>query len=226
MGNTKHAIKNTSLHPRVANWIYNQHAKGDIRNIIVNEICESIRVKQSLLNERMVSVIYSAAKIIISACRKKRKIVWLGNGGSAADAQHLACELVSTFEHRDPIKRKAIRSIALNTNTSIMTAVGNDFSFEYIFERQVEAHIDRGDVVIGLSTSGNSVNVINALRLASKMGATTIGFTGKSGGRLRRYADILIAVPHERTRLVQEAHMTIGHIICLLVERELFEQSK
>lgn len=160
--------------------------------------------------------------VIVAAYRTGKKVVWFGNGGSAADAQHLACELVSKF----CLERKALASMALTTNTSELTAIANDIDFEHIFARQVEALVNPGDVVIGISTSGNSPNVIEGLREAKRLGATTVALTGASGGKLKGNADYLLAVPSKVTPHIQESHIMIGHAICYLVEKELFGDNK
>lgn len=186
------------------------------------EVAESLEVKKSLLLPAAMDTIAGIAEAIIDAYGRGNKVVWFGNGGSAADAQHLSCELVSTFEVRDTKYRKALRSMSLTTNTSVLTAIGNDFDFAYVFERQVEAAVDKGDVVIGMSTSGTSKNVVTALKKAKEIGAVTVGFTGQGGGDIKKIADITLEIPSRRTRMIQEAHMTAGHTICSIVEMELF----
>ncbi len=146
------------------------------------------------------------------------KLLFFGNGGSAADAQHLATELTVRFEKN----RRAIPAIALTTDTSALTAIGNDFGFEELFARQVEALCRPGDVAIGLSTSGNSENVIRGLKKAREIGAVTVAFTGGTGGRLVEYADHAIVIPSDNTARIQEMHMLIGHILCGVIEEELF----
>jgi D-sedoheptulose 7-phosphate isomerase len=186
-------------------------------NIISDYIERSIQTKIEL-SKTQVGLIAKIAKVIINAYRCGNKVIWFGNGGSAADAQHLACELVSKFY----IDRKALASIALTTNTSELTAIANDYSFDRIFARQVEALANSGDVVIGITTSGNSQNVIEGINEAKRRGAITVGFTGASGGKLKEYADHILMVPSEETPHIQESHIMIGHIICYLVENELF----
>ena len=146
------------------------------------------------------------------------KILICGNGGSASDAQHFAAEIVGRFEK----ERRAFPAIALSTDTSILTAVGNDYGYDRVFCRQVEALVSQGDTVIGLSTSGNSPNVVEAMKTAREKGATTIALTGRDGGRLADVADIVLKVPSTRTPRIQEAHITIGHIVCMLVERRIY----
>src|SRR5581483_7426257 len=154
------------------------------------------------------------SEIMAAALLQGRTIFWIGNGGSAADAQHLAAELVGKL--RNP--RPALASIALSTNGSVLTALANDDSFESVFSRQVEALARPGDVVIGISTSGNSKNVIRAVRAARALGAFTAGWTGRAGGALARTAQLCLCVPSNDTQRIQEAHIAIGHIVCGIVE--------
>jgi D-sedoheptulose 7-phosphate isomerase len=188
-------------------------------------ICDYMEGSMSIQKEihrTLVPVISQIAEVIIESYRQGHKVVWFGNGGSAADAQHLACELVSRFF----IERKALASIALTTNTSELTAIGNDYSFDQIFARQVEALVLPDDVVIGISTSGNSPNVIAGLKVAKKIGAITIAFTGKTGGKIAEEIDYLLAIPSDITPQIQEMHILIGHILCYLVEVDLFCRAK
>lgn len=187
------------------------------QNIISDYIERSIKTKK-LLSISQTEVIIQIAEEIINAYRRGNKVLWFGNGGSAADAQHLACELVSKFY----IERKALASIALTTNTSELTAIANDYDFDRVFARQVEALVNSGDVVIGITTSGNSPNVIEGIIEAKHRGAITVGFTGATGGKLKGYVDYLLTVPSEETPHIQEAHIMVGHIICYIVEKELF----
>jgi len=185
---------------------------------LISEYIEnSIRAKSELLNSH-VHEIAQVAEVLIAACRDGKTIFWFGNGGSAADAQHLACELVSRFF----LERKAMASIALTTNTSELTAIANDYSFNNIFTRQIEALVKSGDVVIGISTSGNSPNIIEGLRKAKQLGAITVTFTGRTGGKMRSEVDYLVTVPSDVTPHIQESHIMIGHVLCYLVEKELF----
>jgi len=157
------------------------------------------------------------AELLIQAFRKGKKVFLFGNGGSAADAQHIACELSGKFyRNRDPLP-----AIALTTNTSSLTAIGNDYGYEEVFARQVKGLVREGDIVIGISTSGNSPNVLRAIEEAKRLGVTTIAFTGQ-GGRLRELAEYVLSVPSKDTPRIQEAHITAGHIICYLVEEALF----
>lgn len=186
-------------------------------NLISDYIERSIQTKKELQKTR-VEVIAQIAEVIVDAYRQGNKVLWFGNGGSAADAQHLSCELVSKFY----LERKALASIALTTNTSELTAIANDYDFDKIFARQVEALVNPGDIVIGISTSGNSPNVIEGIKEAKRLGATTVAFTGAARGKMKGNVDFLLDVPSEITPHIQESHIMIGHIICYLVEKELF----
>ena len=185
--------------------------------IIRERIENSISVKQKLL-DTSIATISEISGVIVEAYNNDHAVYWFGNGGSAADAQHLACELVNRFY----IDRKGIRSQAFTVNTSILTAVSNDYSYEHIFEKQVEAFVRKGDVLIGISTSGNAQNVISAFELGKQIGAINVGFSGSSGGKMKQYADYLIAVPSDDTPSIQECHIMVGHIICFIVEQSLF----
>jgi D-sedoheptulose 7-phosphate isomerase len=193
-----------------------QHMKTD-KNLISEYIQKSIQTKNMLLETR-IDIIDEIAKVIVKALKNGKKILWFGNGGSAADAQHLACELVSKFY----LERNALASIALTTNTSELTAIANDNDFTRVFARQVEALANPGDVVIGITTSGNSPNVIEGMKEAKRKGAITIGFTGESGGNLKECVDYIFTVPSKETPHIQEAHIMVGHVICYLVEKEIF----
>ncbi len=183
---------------------------------IIERLEESARIKLALATTKS-KEIENIANIIITAYQAGGKVVLLGNGGSAADAQHIAGELVGKFM----LERQALPAIALTVNTSILTSLGNDLGYENVFSRQVEALVTEKDVVIGISTSGNSSNVIAAIKAAKKKGAKTIGLSGGRGGKLAEIADLVLTVPSESTPRIQEAHITIGHIVCELVEREL-----
>ena len=187
---------------------------------IVKEILnESIRVKKKIVDDpSLLSQINQISSIMIEAYRRKNKVILFGNGGSAADAQHIAGELVNRLH----LEREALPAIALTTDSSVLTSIANDYDYSRIFARQVEAWAKQGDVVIGISTSGSSSNVIEAVKTAKEKGAKTVGFTGKKGGKLAELVDFVISVPSDETPRIQESHITILHIICCLVERELF----
>jgi len=187
-----------------------------MRGEIAEKLEESARIKIAIATN-MSDKIESMANLIIKAYRAGGKVVLFGNGGSAADAQHIASELVGRFL----LPRKALPAIALTTNTSTLTAVANDYGYEMVFSRQVEALVDEKDVVIGISTSGNSPNVIEGIKAAKMKGAKTIGLTGGNGGNLAEVADLVFIVPSDNLTRMQEAHITIGHIICELAEKEL-----
>lgn len=161
------------------------------------------------------SEIEKIADALLNAYKNGKKMVLFGNGGSASDAQHLAAELVGSYANRN---RRALPALALTTDTSALTAIGNDYSYEDIFSRQVEAMVNEGDVVIGLSTSGNSKNVLKAIRAAKQKKAITVGFTGEAGGALKSECDLCFCAPSKITAHIQECHITVGHILCGLVE--------
>lgn len=167
--------------------------------------------KDSDLIERM-------AQTILDAYRRGKKVVIFGNGGSAADAQHIAAELVGRYMRN----RLPLPALALTTDTSLLTALGNDYGFNKVFSRQVEACVQRGDIVIAISTSGNSTNVLEGIAAAKKLGATLIGFTGVNGGKIKKEVDLCLCVPSRSTPRIQEVHITVGHILCGLVEDEFF----
>ena len=188
-------------------------------SLIKSHISKSIDTKRALLdNEDLLQQINQAVDLIILAYQSKHKTLIAGNGGSAADAQHIAGELVARFY----FDRPGLSSMALSTDTSVLTAIGNDYGFERLFSRQVEAHGNKGDVFIGLSTSGNSPNILKALEMCKEKGVKTIGLTGESGGKMADLCDICIKVPSAETPRIQESHILIGHIICYLVEETLF----
>ena len=176
------------------------------------ESSEIIRKSSSLSNQ-----IEKSIKIIIKCLKKNNKVILFGNGGSAADAQHIAAELIGRFK----VNRKSLPAIALTTDSSIITSLANDFSFDIVFSRQCESLVFRGDVVIGISTSGNSENVKKGLITAKKQGAVTIGLLGNKGGKISKIVDISITVPSSSTPRIQEAHRAIYHIICEIVEQKL-----
>ncbi|MFC2059480.1 SIS domain-containing protein [Chloroflexota bacterium] len=183
---------------------------------IARRLEESAEIKKAIASSQT-GEIESMVKSIITAYKTGGKVILFGNGGSAADAQHIAGELVGQFR----LKRQALAAIALNTNTSTLTAVANDYGYKNVYSRQIEALANEKDVVIGISTSGDSPNIIEAIETAKTKGAKTIGLTGGSGGKLAKIADLVLIVPSDITPRIQEAHITIGHIVCELVEREL-----
>lgn len=184
-----------------------------MKRIIASLLKENIAVTESILHKET-SRIEEAARLIISAIRKGKKLLVFGNGGSAADSQHIAAELVGRFKK----ERSPLAAIALTTNTSTLTAIGNDYGFDSVFSRQIEALAQPGDVALAISTSGNSRNAIEALKTAKKKGITTIGMLGGRGGKMKALCDIIITVPSINTPRIQESHITIGHILCELIE--------
>ena len=187
------------------------------RERIEEGLAASAYVKHLLL-QRCVPQIEAIAAAVAKALRAGRRVFLLGNGGSAADAQHIAAELEGRFKR----ERRALPVLSLTTNTSTLTAIGNDYGFERTFARQVEAHVRRGDVVIAISTSGNSANVIEAVKAAKKAGAIVAGFTNETGGKLKSAADLCLTVPSTDTQRVQECHIAAGHVLCDAVETSLF----
>lgn len=189
-----------------------------MREKIKTTIMESVNVKEGLLKDEGANI-EKAARVMIASLKKGGKLLIFGNGGSAADSQHMAAELVGRFEK----ERKALGAIALTTNTSVLTAIANDYGYDVTFSRQIEALAKPEDVAFGISTSGNSKNVIDAVKKAKAMGLKTIGLTGKDGGGLKRECGICIVVGSDKTARIQESHLTICHILCRLIEEELFK---
>jgi D-sedoheptulose 7-phosphate isomerase len=186
---------------------------------IKEAIRQSIEVKEKIFaDENLVSIIHEVANLCAGTFKNGNKVLFCGNGGSAADAQHLAAELSGRFYFdRDPLPAEA-----LHVNTSFLTAVANDYSYDEIYARMVKAQGRKGDVIIGLSTSGNSANVVKAFETAHQLGMFTIGMTGETGGKMKDISDYLINVPSTDTPRIQEAHGLIGHIICELIESTIF----
>ncbi|MCX7708732.1 MAG: D-sedoheptulose 7-phosphate isomerase [Clostridia bacterium] len=190
-----------------------------MNTFIIDQINESSKLKQALLEkESYIETIDQMAGIILNAFKSGNKLLICGNGGSAADAQHIAGEFVGRFR----LERKALPAIALNTNTSVLTSIGNDYDFSRIFERQVEAFGSKGDVLIGISTSGGSSNITRAFSKARETGITSLALLGKGGGENTKFADLSLIIPSFDTPRIQEAHIMIGHILCDIVEKGLF----
>jgi len=190
-----------------------------MRNYLTSEIAASIETKQKILNDdAILGAIEDAAAACVDAYRRGNKTLLAGNGGSAADAQHIAAELVGRYG----FDRPSIPSLALTTDTSNLTAIGNDYGFDKVFSRQLEGMGVEGDVFFGISTSGNSRNVINAFESAKSKGIMTIALVGRDGGIMAQMADIAIVVPSNATPRIQESHILIGHILCDVIEKELF----
>jgi D-sedoheptulose 7-phosphate isomerase len=192
-----------------------------MNELIYYTFLESADTKRAFIEENREKV-HKVFLEIAKRIKEGNKILLCGNGGSAADCQHIAAELVGRFG----MERKALPAIALTTDTSIHTAVGNDYSFDTIFERQVEALGNKGDVLIGISTSGNSKNVLNAVKKAKEIGLLTVGFSGKDGGKLLKLADHCFVVKSFSTPRIQEVHITLGHVLCDFIEKYIFSYDK
>ena len=191
-------------------------------NKIKNIVGSSIKVKQDVLqNEELLKTVEDCIAVIVKAFRSGNKVLFCGNGGSAADAKHLAAE----FSGRFYTDRDALPAEALHCNTSYMTAVANDYSYDVIYSRLIKGIGNKGDVLVGLSTSGNSKNIYNAFEVAKEKGMITIAFTGLTGGTMKGLSDYLINVPSTDTPRIQESHILLGHIVCQLVEAEYFTPS-
>ena len=188
----------------------------DTREDIVKQLQDAARLYAEL-PPQLIDLIAQAGERMSAAIRAGRKLIWFGNGGSATQSQHMAAEFVGRFQK----ERRSLPSISLTQNMASVTAIGNDYAFEQIFSRQLEGLAQPGDVVIGLSTSGNSPNVLLALRKARESGLTTIGLTGGSGGQMATSCDLCLCVPSKVTARIQEVHLTIGHILCGYVESAL-----
>jgi D-sedoheptulose 7-phosphate isomerase len=186
-----------------------------MKEIVQKQLAQSIATMQAVLADAAIAdTLVRLSELTAASMKSGGKLLVAGNGGSAADAQHLVAEFVG----RLVVNRPALRAIALTTDTSILTAVGNDFSFDHIIERQVEALGAPGDIFLGISTSGNSKNILKAVHLAKKMGLTTVGFTGNQGGEMVRHCDLNVIVPSTVTMNIQETHLALEHIFCMLVE--------
>ena len=188
-----------------------------MKHIIQNEFNEHIKTANSL--NVLINEVESAAALCINSLKKNGKIFLFGNGGSAADAQHIAAEIVGRYK----TERKGLAAIALTTDTSILTAVSNDYGYSHVFDRQIEALVNDGDVSIGISTGGNSANVVSALKIAKNLGSSSIGLSGKDGGNFNSFCDVNIVVPSQDTPRIQEMHILIGHTICHLIDQAFRE---
>ncbi len=188
-------------------------------NYIKNQIQASIDTKEKILKDNaLMETIAQVGRECVALYRNGKKTLLAGNGGSAADAQHIAAELVGRYG----FDRPSIPSIALTTDTSNLTAIGNDYGYDKVFSRQMEGMGSEGDLFIGISTSGNSVNIINAITAAKAKGVKTVALVGRDGGEMARIADFAIIVPSSDTPRIQESHILIGHMICDIIEKELF----
>ena len=189
-----------------------------MQSIIKYEFNEHLKASKKTM-ESVSESIEIAALLCIDSLKKGNKILLFGNGGSAADAQHIAAEIVGRYK----TERKGLSAIALTTDTSILTAISNDYGYLHVFDRQVEALANKGDVLIGISTGGSSANVVNALKIAKDLGCKSIGFSGKDGGDFNNLCDVNIVVPAEDTPRIQEMHIVIGHTICHLIDQAFME---
>lgn len=188
-----------------------------MREQVVRELEESAEVKVKLADEKA-DIIVQIAELFIEALKGGHKVLFCGNGGSAADAQHLSAELLGKFK----MHRRALPSIALNVNTSALTAIANDYEYDMVFERLLEGLGNQGDVLVGISTSGKSRNIVRAFGKAREIGIRTVAFVGSAPGPIGELADLCLCIPSENTPRIQEAHITAGHIICGLVEQTMF----
>ncbi len=190
-----------------------------MKNYIKNQIQKSYETKQDIYNnDDLLNKIEEVSRMCVELYRGSNKTILAGNGGSAADAQHIAAELVGRYG----FDRPSIPSLALTTDTSNLTAIGNDYGYDKVFSRQLEGMGQEGDIFIGISTSGNSLNLINAFEVAKNKGITTVALTGRDGGKMAKMADIALVVPSDSTPRIQESHILIGHILCDIIEKEIF----
>jgi D-sedoheptulose 7-phosphate isomerase len=193
-----------------------------MKKLILEKLANSVSTLQRVMaDDALLAAVADAAEVTGKAMLNGHKLMVAGNGGSAADSQHLVAEFVS----RLTVDRPAMRAVALTTDTSILTAIGNDYSYDNVFERQIEALGQAGDVFLGISTSGNSRNILKALDLSRKLGITTIGFSGRDGGKMPTLCDYNVIIPSEITANIQEAHLALEHIYCHLVEISYFGKS-
>ena len=185
-----------------------------MKTTIEKDIAEHLKVAETMLS--LTNKVEIAAQLCIDTLQEGGKLLIFGNGGSAADAQHIAAELVGRYK----VNRKGLSALALTTDSSALTAIGNDFGYKSLFDRQVEALANKGDVLIGISTSGKSINVINALKLGSQLQCKTIGFSGNDGGQMNKICDVNLVIPSKDTPRIQEMHIVLGHTICHLIDLE------
>lgn len=187
--------------------------------VIKNNLTAAVALKNSILEDQvMLQTVVQITEVVVKQFKENKKLLFCGNGGSAADAQHLAAE----FSGRYYLDRPPLFAEALHVNSSYVTAVANDYSYDHIYARLVQGMGQKGDTLIGMSTSGNSPNVVKAMKVAQEIGMHTIGFTGAQGGGMQAHCDIMLQIPSEDTPRIQECHMLLGHTICELVEAELF----
>ncbi len=190
-----------------------------MKKYIKDQIKKSYETKQNIYNnEKLLNAIEDVAKKCVLLYRGDKKTILAGNGGSAADAQHIAAEMVGRYG----FDRPSLPSLALTTDTSALTAIGNDYGYDKVFSRQLEGMGQEGDIFIGISTSGNSINIIKAFEIAKQKNIFTVALTGRDGGEMAKLADIALVVPSDSTPRIQESHILIGHIICDIIEKEIF----
>jgi len=190
-----------------------------MKEYIKNQVKKSYETKQAIYNnEELLNKIEEVSKKCVELYKGTNKTILAGNGGSAADAQHIAAEMVGRYG----FDRPSLPSLALTTDTSALTAIGNDYGYDQVFSRQLEGMGQDGDIFIGISTSGNSINIIKAFESAKKKNITTVALVGRDGGKMAKIADIALVVPSESTPRIQESHILIGHIICDIIEKEIF----
>ncbi len=197
------------------------HVEEKMRERIKDILLESIQVKEEILRNQIDSI-YQIAQLMIDCLRKGGKVIVFGNGGSASDSQHIAAELVGRFKK----DRSALAGIALTTNTAILTSLANDYGYDVVFSRQLEAIGKKNDVAVAISTSGKARNVSLGIKQAKKMGIKTVALSGGDGGEIVKLADVSLLVPSKITARIQEAHITIAHIICEMIEQELCQEQK
>lgn len=190
-----------------------------MKQYIKNQIKSSYKTKQKIYeNELLLDILVDVATQCVDVYKKGKKTMLAGNGGSAADAQHIAAELVGRYGFNRP----SLPSLALTTDTSCLTAIGNDYGYDQVFSRQLEGMGQEGDLFIGISTSGNSLNIINAFKSAKEKNITTVALTGRDGGEMAKMADVAIVIPSNDTPRIQESHILVGHILCDIIEKEMF----
>jgi len=187
-----------------------------MRKVIVREFEEHLKTIQAVMGG-MEEDLEKASLMAVKVLKRGNKILLCGNGGSAADAQHIAAELVGRYK----TERRGLPAIAITTDTSALTAIANDYGYDRVFDRQTEALANKGDLLIGISTSGNSANIISALKLAKEMGCETLGFSGRDGGKMNEVCDVNLVVPSNDTPRIQEMHILFGHTICQIIDDEL-----
>ncbi|XPV67622.1 MAG: D-sedoheptulose 7-phosphate isomerase [Halarcobacter sp.] len=187
-----------------------------MKDTIYKELQSHLEIIQKVI-DKMDAPLQVASQLAVDALKNGNKIILFGNGGSAADAQHIAAELTGRYK----TERRGLPGLALTTDTSALTAIGNDYGYDRVFDRQVEALANKGDVLIGISTSGNSKNVINAFKIGKELACKIIGFSGRDGGQMDKYCDVNLIVPSDNTPRIQEMHILFGHTICQIIDNEL-----